>query len=122
MGEAPLPEAARRKARPRSGVTGRGSPAETLARRRACRQPSVGSSSRGRRSVEGVPRAAGTQRDRDCTTGTSPGKEERKGQAEGLSPAWEGAVGPHRRAQHSRAPPSPGLGMGREILRLPDTR
>lgn len=60
--------------------------AQSLARRRARRQPSLGCSSHGRRSVKGVPRAAGTSGHRDSTTAISAGKGEGKGQAEGLSP------------------------------------
>ncbi|XP_077038036.1 flavin-containing monooxygenase 5-like isoform X1 [Agelaius phoeniceus] len=48
-GEAPLPDAAHHRVRPRAGLTGRGTPAESLARPRARRQPSLGCSSHDRR-------------------------------------------------------------------------
>ncbi|XP_057228762.1 LOW QUALITY PROTEIN: flavin-containing monooxygenase 5-like [Malurus melanocephalus] len=54
-GGGPAPDAAYRGARPRSGLAGRGPPAESLARLRACRQPSLGCSSPGRRSVKVFP-------------------------------------------------------------------
>lgn len=57
-GSAPLPDAAHHKGRPLSGPTARDSLVGSLARLGACRQPSLGCSSHGRRSVKGVPRAA----------------------------------------------------------------